>query len=59
MDELNPSDDAFKLPGSKKSKDDGAILNMYDLDNKCCYDKIDISGLTPFDCKELVMSHLQ
>lgn len=59
LDEQNPDDDAFKLPGRKKSKDGGSTLNMYDPDNKCCYDKIDISGLTPFDYKELVLSHLQ
>lgn len=59
MDEQNPSDDDFKLPGRKKSKDGEPTLNMYDPDIKCCYDKIDISGLTPFDYKELIMSHLK
>ena len=46
--EQEPSDESFKLPARKKSKVGGATMNMYDPDNKCCYDKFDISGLTPF-----------
>ena len=49
----------FSMPGRKKLLDNDRILPMYDKENRIGYDKVDVSGLTPYDYRKYLEDGLK
>ena len=48
----------FTMPGKKKLLGEDKLLAMYDKKNRIGYDKVDVSGLTPYDYRNYLLNRL-